>query len=156
MKPIKAYHFSLNHLCVLDTENKKIQIVYVQRDLEINPKRRITKATINKYRKDYEKNYSDTYVVTSPILANFSEDPKERELHKQRASSCFVGEYESMEELKKHFRRMYDATQTIRKKYHFVNFASLLLDVLNSFITGRSLTDKKEIEISKAIKEDQK
>ena len=118
MKPIKAYHFSLNHLCVLDTETKKIQIVYVQRDLEINPKRRITKTTTNKYRKDYERNYSDTFVVTSPILANFSDDEKERELHKRRASSCFVGEYESIEELKNDFIRMHDATQTIRKKYH--------------------------------------
>ena len=152
MKPIKVYKHSLNYLFILDTENKTRQSVYVKKDLEIGEPKRITKATINKYRKDYEKNYSNTYVVTSPILANFSDNEEEIEHHKNRAINDFIGEYESIEKLKEDFLKMYDSTKVIRKKYHFVNFASSLLDVMNSFITGRALTAKKEIEIARAIK----
>lgn len=156
VKPIKAYSYSLNHLFILDTESKTRQMVLMRRDLETGDTTRITKATVNKYRKDYEINGWNTYVVTSPILANFSDDEEERELHKNRSKNMFIGEYESIEELKEDFKKMYDATQVIRQKNHFVNFASSLLDVLNSFITGKSLTDKKEIEIAKALKENNK
>lgn len=152
MKPIKAYKYILNHLFIIDTETKTSQLIRMQRDLETDSTKKITKATINKHRKDYEKNYFNTYVITSPILANFADDEEERELHRQRASSAFVGEYESMEELKNDFRRMYDATQPIREDHHFANFASSLLDVMNSFVTRKSLTDKREIEIAKALK----
>ena len=153
MKTIKAYKYGLNHLLILDTENKTRQLVYMERDFETDDTTRITKATINKYRKDYEKNRWNTYVITSPILANFSNDEEERELHKQKANSIFVGEYESIEELKQDIKEMYDATQVIRKENHFVNFESSLLEVLNSFIVGEQLKDEKEIEIAKAIKE---
>jgi hypothetical protein len=156
MKTIKVYRYSLNHLFILDIENKTRELDYMQKELESEDKTRITRTTINKHRKDYEKNIGNSFVITSPILANFSDDEEEREYHKQRAENIFVGEYESMEDLKQDIRKMYDATQIIRQKHHFVNFASELLDVLNSFITKKTLTDKKQIEIAKAIRDEKR
>lgn len=156
MKTIKVYRYSLNHLFILDIENKTKELDYMQKELESENKTRITKTTINKHRKDYEKNVGNSFVITSPILANFSDDEKEREYHKKRAENIFVGEYESMEDLKQDIKKMYDATQIIRRQHHFVNFASELLDVLNSFITKKTLTDKKQIEIAKAIRDEKK
>jgi hypothetical protein len=156
MKTIKVYRYSLNHLFILDIENKTRELCYMQRELEFEDKTRITKTTINKHRKDYEKNIGNSFVITSPILANFSDDEEEREYHKKRAENIFVGEYESREDLKQDIRKIYDATQNIRQKHHFVNFASELLDVLNSFITKKILTDKKQIEIAKAIRDEKR
>jgi hypothetical protein len=156
MKTIKVYRYSLNHLFILDIENKTRELCYMQRELEFEDKTRITKTTINKHRKDYEQNIGDSFVITSPILANFSDDEEEREYHKQRAKNILVGEYENMEDLKQDIRKMYDATQIIRRQHHFVNFASDLLDVLNSFITKKALTDKKQIEIAKAIRDEKR
>lgn len=156
MKTIKVYRYSLNHLFILDTESKTRELCYMQRELEFEDKTRITKTTINKYRKDYEKNVGNSFVITSPILANFSDDEEEREYHKQRAKNILVGEYESMEDLKQDIEKMYDATQIIRRQHHFVNFASDLLDVLNSFITKKTLTDKKQIAIAKAIRDEKR
>lgn len=156
MKTIKVYRYSLNHLFILDTENKTRELAYMKKDLESENKTRITKTTINKHRKDYEQNIGDSFVITSPILANFSDDEKEREYHKQRAKNILVGEYESMEDLKQDIRKMYDATQIIRRQHHFVNFANDLLDVLNSFITKKTLTDEKQIAIAKAIRDEKK
>lgn len=156
MKTIKVYRYSLNHLFILDIENKTRELCYMQRELEFEDKTRITKTTINKHRKDYEQNIGDSFVITSLILANFSDDEKEREYHKQRAKNILVGEYESMEDLKQDIRKMYDATQIIRRQHHFVNFANDLLDVLNSFITKKTLTDEKQIAIAKAIRDEKK
>ncbi len=156
MKTIKVYRYSLNHLFILDTENKTRELAYMKKDLESENKTRITKTTINKHRKDYEQNVGDSLVITSPILANFSDDEKEREYHKKRAENILIGEYESLEDLKQDIRTMYDATQIIRRQHHFVNFANDLLNVLNSFITKKTLTDEKQIAIAKAIRDEKK
>ncbi len=147
MSRYKVYEYVLGTLYVIDTQNKEHGTASLNMNTGLNELRdtkRITKATINKYRRDYEKNSFDTYVITSPMLASMSDDPSEREKHFQKSARKYIGSFDTYNDLQNEFKELYIKTKDVRKKYHFVNFGSSLLEIMQAIKEDKTYNNWNE------------
>lgn len=144
-KNIKVYRYGLNNMVVVDAENKRYGIIRMLRDLDIEniEFKRVTKATVRKHHNDFKNNSHDPLILTSPILANFSEDYQEKKYHEHQARSIYLGGYNSLEELKKFIQKLYNITQPLRKKHHFVSFSYNLMDAINLLLNDGKSSEEK-------------
>lgn len=151
---VTLFKHSLNSVYVVDKDGKKHGVQYLCNNFKINMNymKRVTKATVNKFLNDYIKQRSNTYVITSPLLSVFANDNETKETHEQRSKRDYIGSFNSYEELEIYINELYELTKNVRKKYHFVNFESSLLDAV-SFIKGNEIRlDQKELEIVETLK----
>lgn len=145
--------YSLCNFFIVDIENRELWIAntsdfYGFRTAEYE-KKKITKATINKHIKDRG------FVISHAIIENFAPE------YYHDTTNQFIGEFEDMESILNYFKDLYNKTLDIRKGFHFVNFGSTLLDVINSLNRGQTLEEfnkynnkfEDEIALFKCLKE---
>jgi hypothetical protein len=151
---IKVYEYGLNNIYIVDKENKKHGVQFLHNGMKIDrgSLKRVTKATINKYLKDFETHRHDTYLITSPILSTFTNGDTQ-ELHAKRSAKDHLITVNSYEELENYFEKLYTKTKNVRKKHHFVNFESSLMAVLKHIKNNEIRLDYKELDILKQLKE---
>lgn len=66
------------------------------------------------------------------MLASMSDDPSEREKHFQKSARKYIGSFDTYKDIQLEFEKLYTKTKDVRKKYHFVNFGSALLEIMQA------------------------
>lgn len=153
MKKITVYQYSLNNIYIINAEDKKHGIHYLSEDLEINRDlmKRVTKATINKHLKDYDKQPWNAYVTTSPLLSTFAENIETKEKHKKLSESKRLASFNSYRELEEYFNDLYDKTENIRKNNRFTNFESSLMKVITKINRKDIKLNQKELMLLEVL-----
>ena len=149
---IHVYDYSLNHVYIIDEENKKHGFQYLHANFEIeeDEMKRIIKATIKTHAKDYTVNSYNPLVITSPILSVFGEN---KDLHRRLSARGYLGSFNDNESVENYFRSLYEKTKHVRDAYHFVNFASSLKSAVLK-LKGNDLNlDEKETILFEAIRQ---
>lgn len=135
---LKVYEFVLGNVLIIDTE-KNVMFVWdvydfifkSEQDYQDEKKWRITKATVNKHKKD------SSYVVSYPILSIYA--PEElTETDWKYLDKDFVGDFDDYQKLAGFFKDLYDKTKEIRETTHFVNFGSDLLACVIAIRQGKT------------------
>lgn len=153
MKKITVYQYSLNNLHVINKEDKKHGIHYLSKDIKINDEsmKRVTKATVNKHLKDYDKQPFNAWVTTSPLLSVFADNLETKEKHKKLCGSKRLASFNSYQELEDYFNDLYNKTESIRKNNHFANFQSSLMEVITKMNGKDIILNNKELMLLEAL-----
>ncbi len=135
---LKVFKFMLSSVLIIDTEKNTMFawnihnfVIKSEEDYQNEKKQRITKATINKHRKD------KGYVVSKPILSIYAPEELSEWCWKD-IDKELVGDFDDYQHLAGFFKGLYEDTKSIRETTHFVNFGSDLIDAVIAIRQGKT------------------